>query len=243
MKGAWKDATGRVAGACLVVLLAHGASTAADVVVLGSDEKRTYDCEGGNAVVNGGDNVLTLRNCATVTVNGGENAVDAGSAHVISVLGSGNRITWTEAPGRGRPKIVNMGTDNVIASSEGREASADGDDVVISAGSGSVVVKSEGKGRGTGSKGKDVVVLENSRKETLDCGGGTASVIGNSNVLTLRNCSALSVAGNSNRIDAGETPDISVIGRSNQITWTEGPGGTQPTVSNLGQGNVVKRRP
>ena len=101
----------------------------------------------------------------------------------------------------------------------------------------------KGKGRATSSTAEGVVVMESGRHDAVDCGGGPASVLGNDNVLTLRSCSELSVAGNSNRIDAGDTPAITVVGQSNQVTWTQGPGGAAPKVSNLGERNVVKRRP
>jgi hypothetical protein len=94
-------------------------------------------------------------------------------------------------------------------------------------------------GRASASGGKGVVVMESGRNETLDCGGGSASVVGSSNVLTLRNCREVSVTGNSNKVDAGAVSAISILGESNHVTWKEGPGGARPAVSNLGKGISV----
>jgi hypothetical protein len=271
---------GLLAGACLLGLLAHGPASAADVIVDRSDEKRTYDCEGGTAVINGGNNVLTLRNCTEVTVNGGDNLVHAGTARAINVLGSGNRVNYTVVVGRGKPKVVNLGTLNVVGSigapqrdAERDEGVAVGHDEVVIEGSdldevlgnvtiggrkGGVTVSPDGTatvegrdggrvvaqgGRATVSTEKGIVVLQSGEKETLDCGGGPASVVGDSNVLTLRNCSEVSVTGNDNQVDAGEASAISVAGQSNQVTWTQRAEGDPPDVSNIGKRNVVKRRP
>jgi len=216
--------------------------------------------------------VLTLRNCTEVTVNGGDNLVYAGTARAITVLGSGNRVNYDVVAGRGKPKVVNLGTENEVGSigaakpddaSDEAAVSAGNDDVNVDLGTGSVSVggvtvardgtatvagRDGGRvvakgGRATVEGGKGIVVLQSGQKETLDCGGGPASVVGNSNILTLRNCSEVSVTGNDNQVDAGEASAISVAGQSNQVTWTERAGGARPDVSNIGKRNVVKRRP
>ena len=99
---------GTLAVACFAGLLAPGPASAADIVVAHSEEKQTYDCDGGTAVINGGNNVLTLRNCTEVTVNGGDNLVHAGTVRAINILGSGNLTTTWGGPRE--PKVVNLGT-------------------------------------------------------------------------------------------------------------------------------------
>lgn len=111
--------TARVSAALFVAatgLAAGPSSVAASDVVVGSDQRKTYDCRGGSATVEGGFNVVTFRNCVTVTVEGGENTVDAGLAETIEIEGGDNRITWTERADGRRPRIANKGTDNVISS-------------------------------------------------------------------------------------------------------------------------------
>jgi hypothetical protein len=101
-----------------LVLAAWSVSAAGGrpVLINGSEEKKTYDCRGDSAVVNGGENVLTFRNCSQITVNGGDNVIDAGVVEVINALGSGNKITWTETADGKRPVISSLGQGNTITS-------------------------------------------------------------------------------------------------------------------------------
>lgn len=85
-------------------------------IVVGSNERKTYDCRGGSATVEGGFNVLTFRNCTEITVDGGDNTIDAGVVDAIEVSGADNRITWTESADGRRPRITNEGRGNVISS-------------------------------------------------------------------------------------------------------------------------------
>jgi hypothetical protein len=87
---------------------------AAAVVVNEGDLRRAYDCHGGSAVVNGGNNFLTLRNCRQVVVNGSDNTIDAGTARSIRILGSDNKVTWTAAADGSRPSVSDQGADNVV---------------------------------------------------------------------------------------------------------------------------------
>ena len=269
MKGAFKQGLG-LAAACLLV--AVRVVTAGEIVVDDADQTRTYDCAGGNAVVNTGDNVLTFKNCGNVVINGGDNQVDAGTARTITVHGSGNRVTWTKVAGSSGPKVVNMGSDNVVSSSgnivvrrkDGDSAKdleaalgtaladirGDGNGQVSVSGDGTVRV--EGSGGGTvevtdsgitARSAKDIVVRENNRTETLDCAGGSASVDGNSSVLTLRGCRKVTVNGNGNKLEVAGATAISLLGNGNEVGWSPGAGGVAPTVSDLGKKNAVTRRP
>jgi hypothetical protein len=102
---------------CLAAARGAAAGEGGDPLVIdGSDHKRAYDCGGRAAIVNGGDNVLSLRKCTELTVNGGDNMIDAGVVGAITATGAGNRITWTEAPDGKRPRIRNLGDDNLITS-------------------------------------------------------------------------------------------------------------------------------
>ena len=102
--------------AVLTLLALRPPASAASDVVVGSEQKRTYDCAGGTATITGGYNVVTFRNCTTVTVKGGDNTVDAGLADTIEVRGADNTVTWTERADGRRPRIANRGGDNVITS-------------------------------------------------------------------------------------------------------------------------------
>jgi hypothetical protein len=85
-----------------------------DLVVDEAQVTLTHDCGGGNAIVNTGDNVLTLRNCREVTINGGSNDVTVTGAETIRVPGADNTVTWRPGRDGRRPRIVNSGTGNTI---------------------------------------------------------------------------------------------------------------------------------
>src|SRR5262245_19452131 len=88
-------------------------------------------------------------------------------------------------------------------------------------------------------KGQPTVVISGDRtKESHDCHGGSASITGKHNTVSLRHCSlvtivgnfnhvtmeeecpALEVWGNSNEIAAGRAKSISVPGNQNTVTWS-----------------------
>jgi DUF3060 family protein len=102
------------------------ASLAAPDLVVRSNENKAYDCRGGSLTVDGGSNVLTLRNCAELIVNGGDNTIDAGVVESIEVSGADNRITWTESADGRRPRISNEGEGNVITSKRAPAGAATG---------------------------------------------------------------------------------------------------------------------
>jgi len=95
---------------------ATSVSLALSDIVVRSKENKAYDCRGGALTVEGGFNVLTLRNCTRLSVDGGENTIDAGVVDEIEVSGAGNKITWAETPDGRRPRITNEGEGNVIVS-------------------------------------------------------------------------------------------------------------------------------
>jgi hypothetical protein len=93
----------------------RSALLAASDIVVGSDQRKTYDCSGGSATVRGGFNVLTLRNCTKLIVDGGDNTIDAGVVDAIEVAGADNKITWTESADGSRPRITDNGRGNTIS--------------------------------------------------------------------------------------------------------------------------------
>lgn len=88
----------------------------------------------------------------------------------------------------------------------------------------------------------DVSVAGNGATGTKDCGGGSASISGNQNKLTLKNCKSVSVMGNKNVVDAGLVSSISAMGNQNTIYYKVGPKKQQPSISNLGSGNKIIAR-
>ena len=113
---------------------------------------------------------------------------------------------------------------------------------------------------GWGVQGSPVASLDISGsrlKGTKSCSGGTATIAGNDNQLTLKKCSkvtvlgnrnklkltgtaALVVKGNRNRVAAGLVKSISTIGNRNVVTYKLGPKKKKPRISNLGKGNKIR---
>ena len=102
----------------------------------------------------------------------------------------------------------------------------------------------------------DISVTGNKQSGTKDCAGGAATIAGNSNTLTLKNCatvsvmgnkntltlegtSKLEVPGNNNTVNAGTVSSINTMGNDNTDTYTPGAGGKKPSISNLGSRNKI----
>ena len=101
----------------------------------------------------------------------------------------------------------------------------------------------------------DVEIADNDQKGIRDCKGGNASIAGNDNKLTLKNCATVSVAGNDNKlvlegtktldvtgndnkVQAGPVQSISTTGNNNKVTYKKGP--KKPKISNVGNGNKIQ---
>jgi len=83
---------------------------------------------------------------------------------------------------------------------------------------------------------RNVTVAGNSVTDSYDCDGADATITGNANTVTLRNCDGIRVLGNGNRVKVFKPTAITVLGTNNKVTWT---GSREPKVSNLGMGNSV----
>lgn len=91
-------------------------SAAGKVTVISDSElTRTHDCAGGSVVVEGSENVLTLKNCAEIAIKGSENKITAVAPGTLKVLGVENQVTWSAGPDGKRPQIANMGSENTVS--------------------------------------------------------------------------------------------------------------------------------
>ena len=241
-------------------------SLAAPDIVVRSNENKTYDCRGGSLTVEGGFNILTLRNCSELIVNGGENTIDAGVLDAIEVAGADNKITWTESPDGRRPRITNEGEGNVIASKRaGATAKAPapastapktestsrvtvaGDQVKVQGPDGSVTVGADGSvtlkegtaGASTTTAAGKIRVDQDGRRETLDCRGASAVVNGDKNVLTFSNCDQVSVNGQGNSVAVRGVQAVMINGNDNTLIWEPAADGSRPRVTDNGRGNTV----
>jgi hypothetical protein len=87
----------------------------AGVTVAESGLERAYDCAGGSAVIQGNDNMLTLRNCPELVVHGNSNTLTLqGGVKLIRALGNANEITWSQGVDGGAPNVESLGSGNNI---------------------------------------------------------------------------------------------------------------------------------
>ena len=189
---------------------------AASDIVVGSDQTRTYDCRGGSATVQGGFNVLTLRNCTKVMVDGGDNTIDAGVVDAIEVAGADNRITWTESSDGRRPRIINDGEGNVIVSKPAAASS----------------------GQAAPAAGK-IRIDQDRQRGSHDCRGASAVVNGDTNDLSFRNCDQVSVNGDANAVAVRGVQSVLINGNDNKLTWELAEDGSRPRITDNGRGNTV----
>ncbi len=239
------------------------ASLAASDIVVGSNENRTYDCRGGSATVEGGFNVLSLRDCAELVVNGGDNTIDAGLVAVIEVAGAGNKITWAESADGRRPRITNEGQGNVIvsrpaaagttrapapASSDptsrvtlsGDKVKVEGPDGTVTVGADGTVTLKEGPagGQAPPAAGK-IRIDQDGLRQTYDCRGASAVVNGERNDLSFRNCNQVSLNGNANTVAVRAVQAVQINGDDNRLTWEPAADGSRPRITDNGRGNTV----
>src|SRR5438094_899367 len=85
--------------ATIAIALVSPFAAMADFDFNSNHEISTTDCHGQNANVNGNQNVLTLKNCGTISVQGNQNAVIAISVKKVDVLGNQNRVNYVRAKG------------------------------------------------------------------------------------------------------------------------------------------------
>jgi len=233
---------------------------AATDIVVGSNERRTYDCRGGSATVEGGFNVLTLRNCTEIVVNGGDNTIDAGVVDAIEVAGADNRITWTESADGRRPRITNEGQGNVIVSKRAAagavrdpappgasptRVTVSGDQVEVRGPDGTVTIKEGSAGTSRRSSGQTapaagkIRVDQDGQREEYDCRGASAVVNGDSNDLSFRNCDQVSLNGDANAVAVRGVKSVLINGNDNKLTWELAEDGSRPRITDNGRGNTV----
>jgi len=91
------------------------------IVVNDAAQTTTLSCgDGGELMVNGSDNQLTVTGgCAKVVVNGAGNTIALDGADKIVVNGANNKISYKRGWKAARPRIVRTGSGNKIAKGTG----------------------------------------------------------------------------------------------------------------------------
>ncbi len=92
--------------------------------------------------------------------------------------------------------------------------------------------------------GEDTItIVDNGFTATKACNDhATVSIAGNDLKLTLTGmCGVVEIAGNDNTIIIDGAESISVPGNQNVVTWKRGPGGKDPKIAVVGNGNKVAK--
>lgn len=86
-------------------------------------------------------------------------------------------------------------------------------------------------------------ISANGQTRSVDCGGGTLTVDGNGNHLTVSNCATVAVNGNGNEVAAAfaQSGRLSTMGNRNTVRWHAAPS-IHVAIANPGTKNVVYRR-
>jgi hypothetical protein len=92
------------------------ASTARSIVIDERQLDQVFDCAGGSASVESGDNRLTLRDCRELTVTGAENEIVLeGPVRAIRLLGNDNAVRWSEGEDGRAPRVETRGSGNRVS--------------------------------------------------------------------------------------------------------------------------------
>jgi hypothetical protein len=104
---------------------------------------------------------------------------------------------------------------------------------------------------------KDVTISKDHHTTSIDCGGGSVSIKGDDNKITLTGqCSKVSVSGEDNLIQVASAKEVEITGhdnninvdtvaritakgKDNNIMWKNGVGGKTPEVSSKGDDNKI----
>jgi hypothetical protein len=235
--------------ALVVVAVLAGPATA-DEMVMGERAKRSIDCAGQTVTITGSRHQLTLRGrCTHVVLTGERSTVRVESLGRLTVSGTGHRVEWEQGLDGKEPVIENQGLDSAVvrvaASSSPRAASSAPAARVEESGAGAAATVPAGAGAPApppDTHPGSITVRESDGEKLYNCAGGTATVEGSGNTLTLRNCPNLVVNGDRNTITLQFGARlIRVAGDQNRITWSAGEHGSAPTVEDVGSGNTVKR--
>jgi hypothetical protein len=110
-----KDSSGQT------VVVGTGRVAAGRRITINEDETmRRVQCDATTEVIiNSNDCKITLEgNCASLSVKGNDNRADVlGSIEVIKVLGNGNLVVWSADANPTRPRVENLGNENIVRAS------------------------------------------------------------------------------------------------------------------------------
>lgn len=204
--------------ATLVLLLISAPVLAQSAAVRADGQVVEADCAGGEALIEGSRNTVTLRGaCRALFLRGDANrvAVELAPSASVRVEGQGNRVTWTLA-GPGLPPVVSVsGRDSVAAPA-------------------STTAPSPAR---LGLRGNDLQLQ-------ADCSGRDVLIEGlRSNLRLLGGCQSVTIRGELALVQAELQPGSRVLieGGGNLVAYALTRQGAVPTVTIRGEASRARR--
>lgn len=237
-----------------------------DVVIQGTSHRLTLRGRCQHVSIQGTNHVIHVEELGSAEVTGLNNRLEwehalGGEQPDIDITGVNNRAVRVEGgpasrrsrgskPEQGGAAVVEGGSGRVVigadgVSIDGKRDRDRGDRVTIT-GDGTVEVDGRSgtvRARAERSAAASVTIADSGLQRAHDCAGGTVSVLGDDNQLTLSRCREVVLTGDNNRIVVvGPVRLIRVLGEDNSVQWSEGEGGRPPKVETAGSGNDVFRK-
>lgn len=203
--------------ATLILLLVSTPILAQTAVVRGDGQAVTADCAGGDALIEGSRNTITLRGaCRALVLRGDANRVTVEYAPSASVRveGQGNRVAWTLAGAGPAPAVSISGQDSLVSAAS---AAQPPDRLAL--------------------RGDDLQLQ-------VDCAGRDVLIEGlRSNLRLLGGCRSVTVRGELALVQAELQPGSRVLieGGGNLVAYAMTQQGAVPTVTIRGEASRARR--
>jgi hypothetical protein len=215
-----------IAATCIALIGAASALHASEIVRSAGGAVETINCQGQSVSIKGASSSFTLvGECPLVSVTGANNKVQIEHAGTITVTGTSNEIVWSQGINGERPRVSDTGTGNTVRQGTVPER-------------GSTAKPSAQASSDTAA----VIISEDGITNVIKCDGGDVRIEGDGNTLRLRGeCGVVNVSGDRNTLMIEAARSISVMGDGNSVLWERGVAGNAPKISDLGEGNRIRR--
>lgn len=236
------SATFSVASLAILVAAACGipSARAQTAAVNGSGQTQDLDCAGGDALVNGSSNRVSVHGeCHSLRVNGSDNVIEieltAGAP--VAIAGNSNHVLYAATGGGVGPSVSTQGTGNQIDANDQPQTATLGGTLPTSSPKPPTLLLAPA-GPTTGA-----VVLDGSgQTQTADCNGRDVLIHGSSSQFTLTGgCRSISVQGRADHIQAQLQPGarVAIGGNSVTLSYTLTGPGPAPMVSVTGTNSAA----
>lgn len=204
-------------------------------------------------IIDGGDNTIDAGVVGAIKVAGADNRItwtesadgrrpritNGGLGNVISSRPAAAGAARRSAPST--PAPATAATDRVTISGDGVKVQGEGGTVTVgTAGGGTITIKDDSAGgRATTVRAGRLRIDDDGGKASHDCRGESATVNGDRNDLSFRNCDQVTVNGDANTVAVRAVRTLIVNGGDNKVSWEPAPDGSRPRITDNGSGNTV----